>query len=135
MPSFAAARVLLGAGKRLGGSSCGNVPSIGRVTSPRSNSDWERPDRDEWVGEILRDGLAGHRAGRVLVARNLRGHAVAPWADQHDAQVRAALLVAPPGIGYSASCGAQIDGFCPPAGNPLPFRAVRSRVFATPGAL
>ena len=60
----------------------------------------------------------------VLVAHSLGCHTVAHWAHQHDAQVRAALLVAPPDIAYSASQGAPIGGFGPPAADPLPFPAV-----------
>jgi predicted alpha/beta hydrolase family esterase len=57
----------------------------------------------------------------VLVAHSLGCHTVAHWADRHDIQVSAALLVAPPDIDYSTSRGAPIGGFGPPAANPLPF--------------
>jgi predicted alpha/beta hydrolase family esterase len=60
----------------------------------------------------------------VLVAHSLGCHTVAHWAHLHEAQVRAALLVAPPDIDYSASRGAPIAGFGPPAVNPLPFPTV-----------
>ena len=57
--------------------------------------DWERPDRDEWVA-ALDDTVARATVPVVLVAHSLGCHTVAHWADRHDAQVRAALLVAPP---------------------------------------
>ncbi|MEV6634894.1 alpha/beta hydrolase [Actinoplanes sp. NPDC051470] len=85
--------------------------------------DWERPDRDEWVG-TLHETVQRATGPVVLVAHSLGCHTVAHWAHQHDAQVRAALLVAPPDIAHSASQGAPIGGFGPPTADPLPFPAV-----------
>ncbi|MTD56587.1 RBBP9/YdeN family alpha/beta hydrolase [Amycolatopsis pithecellobii] len=95
--------------------------------------DWERPDRDEWVAEL--DDTVRRAAGPVvLVAHSLGCHTVAHWAHRHDAQVRAALLVAPPDIGYSASRGAPIAGFGPPAADPLPFPTVLAASSTDPWA-
>lgn len=85
--------------------------------------DWERPDLDEWVAAL--HSTVRRAAGPVvLVAHSLGCHTVAHWAHRHDARVRAALLVAPPDIEYSASRGAPIAGFGPPAADPLPFPTV-----------
>src|SRR5262245_40345016 len=84
--------------------------------------DWEKPDRDEWVAEL--DATVRRATGPVvLVAHSLGCHTVAHWAQDHDAPVRAALLVAPPDIDHSAALGAPIAGFGPPAANALPFPA------------
>jgi uncharacterized protein len=85
--------------------------------------DWDRPNRDEWVAE-LHETVQRATGPVVLVAHSLGCHTVAHWAHGHDARVRAALLVAPPDIDYSASRGAPIADFGPPAANPLPFPAV-----------
>jgi hypothetical protein len=85
--------------------------------------DWERPDLDEWVAE-LHDTVQRATGPVVLVAHSLGCHTVAHWAARHDAQVRAALLVAPPDIEESAARGAPIGGFGPPPATPLPFPAV-----------
>ncbi|TDV41408.1 hypothetical protein CLV71_12098 [Actinophytocola oryzae] len=95
--------------------------------------DWERPDRDEWVA-ALDDTVARATGPVVLVAHSLGCHTVAHWADKHDAPVRAALLVAPPDIEYSASHGAPIAGFGPPAANPLPFPTVLAASGSDPWA-
>jgi uncharacterized protein len=85
--------------------------------------DWERPDRDEWV-EQLRATVQRASGPVVLVAHSLGCHTVAHWAQRHEARVRAALLVAPPDIEYSAAQGAPIAGFGPAPADPLPFPAV-----------
>jgi uncharacterized protein len=85
--------------------------------------DWDQPDRDEWVAD-LHDTVQRATGPVVLVAHSLGCHTVAHWAHRHDAQVRAALLVAPPDISHSAALGAPIAGFGPPAPDPLPFPAV-----------
>ncbi|WP_297536546.1 alpha/beta hydrolase [Amycolatopsis sp.] len=85
--------------------------------------DWDRPDRDEWVAE-LHDTVQRAAGPVVLVAHSLGCHTVAHWAHRHDAQVRAALLMAPPDIDYSASRGAPIADFGPPATDSLPFPTV-----------
>ena len=85
--------------------------------------DWERPDLDEWVAE-LHDTVQRATGPVVLVAHSLGCHTVAHWAARHDAQVRAALLVAPPDVDESAARGAPIGGFGPPPATPLPFPAV-----------
>ncbi|TDU01830.1 hypothetical protein EDD99_0209 [Streptomyces sp. 846.5] len=95
--------------------------------------DWERPDRDEWVAE-LHDTVKRAAGPVVLVAHSLGCHTVAHWAHRHDAQVRAALLVAPPDIDYSASHGAPIAGFGPPAAGPLPFQTVLAASSTDPWA-
>jgi predicted alpha/beta hydrolase family esterase len=82
--------------------------------------DWDQPDRDEWIAAL--DSVVQRAAGPVvLVAHSLGCHTVAHWAQDHNAQVRAALLVAPPDIAKSAARGAPIGGFGPPAAGPLPF--------------
>ncbi|MEU5563396.1 RBBP9/YdeN family alpha/beta hydrolase [Micromonospora musae] len=84
---------------------------------------WDQPDRDEWVAEL--HGTVQRADGPVvLVAHSLGCHTVAHWAQRHVAQVRAALLVAPPDIDYSASRGAPIAGFGPTPADPLPFPTV-----------
>ena len=85
--------------------------------------DWEQPDRDEWVA-ALQATVQRAMGPVVLVAHSLGCHTVAHWAQLHDAQVRAALLVAPPDIDHSTAQGAPIASFGPPAANPLPFPAV-----------
>ncbi len=85
--------------------------------------DWQRPDRDDWVAAL--DDTVRRATGTVLlVAHSLGCHTIAHWAAGHVARIRAALLVAPPDIAYSASRGAPIGGFGPPPANPLPFPAV-----------
>ncbi|MHA6764464.1 RBBP9/YdeN family alpha/beta hydrolase [Streptacidiphilus sp. PAMC 29251] len=95
--------------------------------------DWERPDRDEWVAE-LHDTVQRATGPVVLVAHSLGCHTVAHWAHRHHAQVRAALLVAPPDIDHSAAHGAPIAGFGPPAAGPLPFPAVLAASSTDPWA-
>jgi serine hydrolase len=70
----------------------------------------------------------------VLVAHSLGSHTVAHWAHRHGGRVRAALLVAPPDIEHSASLGALIAGFGPPAANRLPFPAVLAASSTDPWA-
>lgn len=95
--------------------------------------DWERPDRDEWVAE-LHSTVQRATGPVVLVAHSLGCHTVAHWAQRHVAQVRAALLVAPPDIDHSVSHGAPIAGFGPPAADPLPFPAVLAASSTDPWA-
>jgi uncharacterized protein len=95
--------------------------------------DWEQPDRDEWVAE-LNDTVRRAGGPVVLVAHSLGCHTVAHWAHQHNGQVRAALLVAPPDIEQSAARGAPIAGFGPVAANPLPFPAVLAASSTDPWA-
>lgn len=85
--------------------------------------EWDQPDRDEWVAE-LHATIQRATGPVVLVAHSLGCHTVAHWAQGHTADVRAALLVAPPDIDHSVAQGAPIAGFGPPAANPLPFPAV-----------
>ncbi|WP_329058104.1 RBBP9/YdeN family alpha/beta hydrolase [Amycolatopsis sp. NBC_01480] len=94
---------------------------------------WERPERDEWVAE-LHDTVQRTTGPIVLVAHSLGCHTVAHWAHRHADQVRAALLVAPPDIDYSATHGAPIAGFGPSAANPLPFPAVLTASSTDPWA-
>jgi hypothetical protein len=95
---------------------------------------WERPARDEWIAE-LHDTIRRMAGPVVLVAHSLGCHTVAHWAQRHEAQVRAALLVAPPDIDHSASRGAPIAGFGPPAANQLPFPAVLAASSTDPWAV
>ncbi len=95
--------------------------------------DWDQPDRDEWVAAL--DEVVQRAGGPVvLVAHSLGCHTVAHWAHSHQAQVRAALLVAPPDIARSAARGAPIGGFGPPAQGPLPFPAVLAASTTDPWA-
>lgn len=96
-------------------------------------ADWEKPDRDEWI-TALNDTVQRATGPVVLVAHSLGCHTVAHWAERHDAEVRAALLVAPPDIDYSAAHGAPIAGFGPPAANPLPFPTVLAASSTDPWA-
>ena len=92
--------------------------------------DWDHPDRQEWVSAL--DAAVRKAPGPViLVAHSLGCHTLAHWAErlpgraQHPAPVKAALLVAPPDIAYSATHGAEpIAGFGPPAARQLPFPAL-----------
>lgn len=84
---------------------------------------WDQPDLDDWIA-ALDDTVQPATGPVVLVAHSLGSHTVAHWAQRHNTQVRAALLVAPPDIDYSSSRGAPIAGFGPPAANPLPFPTI-----------
>ena len=96
--------------------------------------DWERPDRDRWVAE-LHDTVQRAAGLVVLVAHSLGCHTVAHGANmRHTALVRAALLVAPPCICHSASRGAPIAGFGPPAAVPLPCPTVLAASSTDPWA-
>lgn len=95
--------------------------------------DWDQPDRDEWITEL--DDTVRRAAGPVvLVAHSLGCHTVAHWAQDHHAEVRAALLVAPPDIERSAARGAPIGGFGPSAAGPLPFPTVLAASSTDPWA-
>lgn len=84
--------------------------------------DWLHPARDEWVAAL--DETVRQAGGSVvLVAHSLGCHTVAHWAEHHDAQIRGALLVAPPDIEYSVPRGAPIADFGPSVSSPLPFPA------------
>jgi hypothetical protein len=85
--------------------------------------DWMLPRRGDWMAR-LEDVLSSDPAPAVLVAHSLGCHLVAAWAahSSRRAQVRAALLVAPPDT-ERADMPPQLHTWRPIVRDRLPFRA------------
>jgi serine hydrolase len=81
--------------------------------------DWERPERDEWVG-ALDAAIAQTEPPVVLVAHSLGCLVVVHWAAQHQRAIRAALLVAPPDA-EDPDFAVDAGGFAPIPLARLPF--------------
>jgi predicted alpha/beta hydrolase family esterase len=89
--------------------------------------DWTRVSRDRWLTELdaAIDGADAADGPIVFVAHSLGCLLAAEWIDEnHDAQVRGALLVAPPDL-TAASAPKTTSGFRSPFSiAPLPGRGI-----------
>ena len=87
--------------------------------------DWDRPDKDLWVGSIIR-ALAASARPAVLVAHSLGVHAVAYAAEKlPQGAVSGAFLVAPPDLDNPQRFPAEINETWPADGfgfSPVPMR-------------
>jgi uncharacterized protein len=85
--------------------------------------DWVWPRRGDWMAR-LDETLLADPGPVVLVAHSLGCHLVAAWAahSQLTAQVRGALLVAPPDLGRE-DMPTQLQRWRPPVRERLPFPA------------
>ncbi len=87
--------------------------------------DWDRPDKDKWVGNIIREVAASARPA-VLVAHSLGVHAVALAAEKlPKGAVSGAFLVAAPDIENPQDFPADIRDAWPAGGfgfRPLPMQ-------------
>lgn len=86
-------------------------------------ADWEWPRRGDWMARLDEVLLADLRPA-WLVAHSLGCHLVAAWAahSRHTAQVRGALLVAPPDV-ERADMPPQLHNWRPAVRRRLPFAA------------
>ena len=86
--------------------------------------DWQRPLRGDWIAR-LEDVVLSHDEPVVLVAHSLGCILTAWWAahSRHTAEVRGALLVAPPDVERD-DLRQQIPGWAPVMRRPLPFRTI-----------
>jgi predicted alpha/beta hydrolase family esterase len=95
------------------------LPAAARVVQ----SDWDRPDLDDWTEALLR-AVADARAPVVVVAHSLGCAVVAHAAARAPGiPVRAALLVAPADVESPVHTPAETRGFAPLPRAPLPFPA------------
>jgi len=86
--------------------------------------DWERPDREDWVGR-LQASIAASSEPVILVAHSLGCVLAAHWAARHGpGRVRGALLVAPPDVDEARHLVPEIASFAPAPRLPLGFPAV-----------
>jgi predicted alpha/beta hydrolase family esterase len=87
--------------------------------------DWERPDKDRWVGNIIRAVATSSRPA-VLVAHSLGAHAVAHAAEKlPQGAVSGAFLVAPPDLDKPEMFPAELGQSWPEYGfgfRPSPMR-------------
>ncbi|HUJ38819.1 MAG TPA: alpha/beta hydrolase [Hyphomicrobium sp.] len=87
--------------------------------------DWDRPDKDLWVGSVIRAVAASARPA-VLVAHSLGVHAVAYAAEKlPQGAVSGAFLVAPPDLDNPQRFPAEINETWPADGfgfSPVPMR-------------
>lgn len=86
--------------------------------------DWIRPLRGDWTVQ-LEEAVLAAPGPVVLVAHSLGCILAAWWAahSRHTAQVRGALLVAPPEV-EREDLRQQLPGWAPVMRRPLPFRSI-----------
>jgi len=95
--------------------------------------DWDRPDKDRWVGNIIREVAASARPA-VVVAHSLGVHALAHAAEKLPAgAVSGAFLVAAPDIENYEEFPAEIRNTWPAGG--FGFRPVPMRRLGFPSVL
>ncbi len=88
-------------------------------------TEWDSPDRDDWVEKVEADTQAAGPADVVLVAHSLGCIAVSHWAGTFGTKIKGALLVAP------SDCEAETylvsfssKGFSPIPLKRLPFPSI-----------
>jgi len=95
--------------------------------------DWDKPDKDRWVGNIIRAVAASARPA-VLVAHSLGVHAVAHAVEKLPrGAVTGAFLVAPPDLDNPEDFPAELNGAWPAGG--FGFRPVPMQRLNFPSAL
>ncbi len=110
----------------IGNSGAAHWQSLWEQGSPEMQrvqpSDWDRPDRDDWVG-ALEAAVARVGPQCVLVAHSLACLQVAHWAARTTRRVHAALLVAVPDPG-GPNFPVEAAGFSPVPLGRLPFPSI-----------
>jgi hypothetical protein len=106
-----------------------NLKSARRV----EQDNWERPDKDRWVGNIIRAVATSSRPA-VLVAHSLGAHAVAHAAEKlPQGAVSGAFLVAPPDLDKPETFPAELGQSWPEHG--FGFRSSPMRRLSFPSLL